>query len=64
MFLDPRRIEAFDDLDPYDEDRWITLGLVGPVMLTVVYTVRGGGADVIRLISARKADSYECSQYD
>jgi len=61
-FLDPRRIETFDGRDPYFEDRWKTVGLVGPAMLTVVYAVRGRGADIIRLISARKADSYECSQ--
>ena len=63
VFLDPQRIETFDGRDPYDEDRWKTVGLVGLVMLTVVYTVRCGDANVIRLISARKADSYECSQY-
>ena len=63
VFLDPQRIETFDGRDPDDEDRWKTVGLVGLVMLTVVYTVRGRGADIIRLISARKADSYECSQY-
>ena len=62
VFLDPQRIETFDGRDPYDEDRWKTVGLVGLVMLTVVYTVRCGDANVIRLISARKADSYECSQ--
>lgn len=62
-FLDARRIETFDGRDSYDEDRWKAIGLVGPVLLTVVYTVRGRDADVIRLISARKADSYECSKY-
>ena len=64
VFLDPRLIETFDGRDPYGKDRWKTVGLAGPVLLTVVYAVRGRDADVIRLISARKADSYECSQYD
>jgi uncharacterized DUF497 family protein len=47
----------------HGEDRWITIGLVDVVLLVVVYTVRGKNADIIRLISARKADSYERAQY-
>jgi uncharacterized DUF497 family protein len=58
VFLDPNRIETFDSQETCDEDRWKTIGLVEPVMLAVVYTVRGKDADTIRLISARKADQY------
>ena len=63
VFLDPNRIEAFDGRDSYGEDRWKTVGLVEPAVLAVVYTVRGRGGEVIRIISARKADSNERSQY-
>jgi uncharacterized protein len=41
VFLDPNRIETFDGREVYDEDRWKTVGLVDPVLLAVVYTVRG-----------------------
>lgn len=63
VFLDPNRIETFDGREAYGEDRWKTVGLVEPALLAVVYTVRGGGGDVIRLISARKADADERTQY-
>jgi uncharacterized DUF497 family protein len=63
VFLDPNRIETFDGREDYGEDRWKTVGLVEPALLAVVYTVRGEDSEVIRLISARKADSYEQAQY-
>lgn len=63
VFLDPLRIETIDDREGYGEDRWKTIGWVDPVLLAVVYAVRGKGSDVIRLISARKADAYERKQY-
>ena len=63
VFLDPNRIETIDGRDAYGEDRWKTVGLVEPVLLTVVYTIRGNDGEIIRLISARKADGYERAQY-
>lgn len=63
VFLDPNRIETFDGRDADGEDRWKTVGLVESALLAVVYTVRGEDGDVIRLISARKADAYERAQY-
>ena len=63
VFLDPNRIEAFDGREGYGEDRWITIGLVEPALLVVVYTTRGEDGEVIRLISARKADKHERTQY-
>ena len=63
VFLDPNRIEAFDGREDYGEDRWKTVGLVEPALLAVVYTVRGEDGEIIRLISARKADSHEQAQY-
>lgn len=62
VFLDSNRIETFDGREPYGEDRWKTVGLVEPALLAVVYTIRGND-DVIRIISARKADSYERAKY-
>ena len=63
VFLDSNRIETFDGRDAYGEDRWKTVGLVEPALLAVVYTVRGEDGEVIRMISARKADAHERTQY-
>ena len=63
MFLDPNRIETFDVRDAYGEDRWKTVGLVEPALLTVAYIIRGIDGEIIRLISARKADAHERAQY-
>lgn len=63
VFLDPNRIEAYDDRGEYGEDRWKIVGMVDPVVLAVVYAVRGSAAQVIRLISARKANEKERQQY-
>jgi len=63
VFLDSNRIEIFDGREPYGEDRWKTVGLIEPALIAVVYTFRGKNDDIIRLISARKADAYERSQY-
>lgn len=61
VFLDPYRIEAYDNREHYGEDRWATIGIVDPAVLYVVYTVRDG--DTVRLISARKANEKERKQY-
>jgi uncharacterized protein len=63
VFLDPNRIETFDGREDDGEDRWKTVGLVEPALLAVIYTVRGEDSEVIRLLSARKADSHEQAQY-
>lgn len=60
VFYDPERIERFDARANYSEDRFLTVGVVGSVELAVVYTMRG---EVIRIISARKAESYERIEY-
>jgi uncharacterized protein len=38
VFLDPGRIETYDDREDYGEDRWITIGAVESALLVVVYT--------------------------
>ena len=63
VFVDPDRIETYDGREPYGEDRWKTIGFVAPALLAVVYTVRGQDGEIIRLISARKADKNERTQY-
>lgn len=51
------------DPDAADETRWVTLGLsVWGNLLVVVYTYRG--ADVIRLISAWKANGRQRIRYE
>jgi uncharacterized DUF497 family protein len=59
VFQDPNRIEVYDDRD-YDEDRWVGIGRVGRMLIYVVYTERDGG---VRLISARKADENDETDY-
>lgn len=63
VFLDDRRIEIFDGNEAHGEDRWLTIGLVYPACLAVVYTLRGGNGEIIRIISARKATSHEAREY-
>lgn len=63
VFVDPNRIETFDGREAYGEDRWKTVGLASFALLAVVYTVRCKEGEIIRLISARKADAYERAQY-
>jgi uncharacterized protein len=61
VFLDMERMERHDGRDDYGgEDRFITVGLVGDVELTVAYTMRG---DTIRLISARRSERHEQDEY-
>lgn len=61
VFHDPHRIEHVDGREDYGEDRYLTIGLVGPITLAVVYTLRDEG--VIRIISARKATTHEQAIY-
>jgi uncharacterized DUF497 family protein len=63
VFSDPHRIEKLDTRRDYDEDRWKTIGFVEPGLLAVIYTIRGDDGQTIRIISARKATTYEKKQY-
>lgn len=62
VFLDERRLERADETasEKFGEERWITVGLVDEFELVVVYTLRG---EIVRMISARKADRYEREAY-
>jgi uncharacterized DUF497 family protein len=63
VFLDPGRIDVVDDRDDYGEERWLSIGWVSPVLLVVAHTERGVHGEVIRIISARKANAQERAFY-
>jgi uncharacterized protein len=60
VFLDTSRIDREDDRHDDKEERRITLGRIGERVFAVAYTAR---KDVLRLISARKANPREQREY-
>ena len=60
VFYDPARLDLYDGREDYGEDRFLTVGLFGTVMLVVTYTMRG---ETVRLISARKTERHEQPDY-
>jgi uncharacterized DUF497 family protein len=60
-FLDPDRTIRKDDRYDYEESRYILMGKIDFRLFCVVYTMRHG---VIRIISARKANSREVKAYE
>jgi len=65
VFDDPHALSQLDRVVE-GEQRWQTLGLIGGVVvLTVAHTyTEENGEEVIRIISARKATSYERKKYE
>ena len=64
-FVDPMALTVLDRVEA-GEQRWQTIGLVdGVLVLLVAHTVRESesGDEIIRLISARKADPTERKRY-
>lgn len=61
MFDGPMLIELDDRFD-YNEDRWFGIGFLGNGVAVVVWTERQG--DVIRIISARRANRYERKRFE
>lgn len=59
VFLDEQRLEFFDEVHSSHEDRYITIGLAGKVLM-VVYTFRN---PLYRIISARIATERERRVY-
>ena len=65
VFDDPHALSQLDRVVE-GEQRWQTLGLIGGVVVLMVahtYTEEGD-EEVIRIISARKATSYERKKYE
>ena len=60
-FLDPNRVIQSDTRHSYGEDRYQLLGAIQQRIFVVVYTLRD---DVIRIISARKANKREVVHYE
>ena len=60
-FLDPYRIIALDRRRDYGEDRYRLLGTVDGRVYVVVYTMR---SSAVRIISARKANGKEVTDYE
>ena len=65
VFDDPFAMTQRDDASE-DEERWITVGAIGPgSILLVVHTYyEEHEEEVIRIISARAAESHERSAYE
>lgn len=65
VFEDPNHLST-QDRHEYGEERWQTLGLIGPVAIFLVaHTIEdGNGEEVVRIISARKANKAERRRYD
>ena len=60
VFDDPDLFVAADS-GPYDEQRFVAIGMVNAQLIVTIYTERG---DSIRIISARKATKHEQRTYD
>ena len=55
-------LTALDGREDYGEERWIALGWMKATVGIVVYVERSG--DVVRIISARKANKHEARRYE
>ena len=65
VFDDPLAASRLDSSP--DEERWQTVGAIGPVIVFVVHTLPepdGDGEEVGRIISARKATAHERKTYE
>lgn len=65
VFNDPNLVLEEDRVDEYGEQRWHATGLANGVVLVVVHVYRKAddGKEIIRIISAREANSTECREY-
>jgi uncharacterized DUF497 family protein len=62
VFKDPNHVKIFDKIHSINEDRWNVIGVVNDVVLFVVETEITG--NIIRIISARKANRNEREKYN
>jgi len=64
IFNAPMRTRL-DDREDYGEDRWIGIGILDARIVVTVFTEREeDNEEVIRIISLRKALTYERTQYE
>ncbi len=66
VFDDPLQISKLDKRFSYFEERWITLGLTNKQKVLVVANLffSDEGEEIIRIISARKANKIERQSYE
>lgn len=66
VFSDPLHIAKCDHRFSYFEERWITLGTTQKQKILVVANLffTDDGEEIIRIISARKANNQEVKQYE
>jgi hypothetical protein len=66
VFLDPMHISKLDHRFDYFEERWITLGAITKDKILVVANMffDENGEEIIRIISARKANPKERIFYE
>lgn len=68
IFEDPRFLLALDRYDEAGEQRWHAIGMVeagesGVLLAVHVYREDDDGEEIIRIISARRADPHEFRRY-
>ncbi len=66
VFDDPLQISKLDHRYNYFEERWITLGSTKKEQILVVANLffTDDGEEIIRIVSARKANKLERNQYE
>lgn len=62
QMFDSPLISRIDKRINYDEERWVGIGILKGIIAAIVYT-EDELNDVIRIISVRKATSYEIKEY-
>ncbi len=55
-------LTSLDERFDYGEDRWVSIGMLGPGYAVVIWTERD--AAIIRIISARRANKDERQRYE
>ena len=65
VFFDPNQLSIPDIVHSEDEERWVTIGMSKKLKTLVVIhlSLTDRSAQTIRVISARKADKEERTQY-
>lgn len=65
VFEDPNVVLEMDRIEESGEERWHAIGMVKEALLLVahVYRTSDNNEQVIRIFSARKANSRECRKY-